>query len=89
MLPEVALSDGSLRTHSMVLMVSTIGSVLSLVQGTWICSSWMCPETRLKGSRSSSSSTSSLRSRLLKTASPPHKDTWESSALMFLTYLST
>ena len=58
-------------------MVMTMGSALSLVQGTWICSSWMCPDTNEKGSPSSSSSTSSRRSRLLKETSPPHRDTWE------------
>ena len=33
---NLALSPGSLRTHSMVLIVSTMGSVCSRVQGTWI-----------------------------------------------------
>ncbi|KAH9375411.1 hypothetical protein HPB48_022716 [Haemaphysalis longicornis] len=67
------LPDGSPRrsTHSMVLMVMTTGSEVSLVQGTWMRSSWMCPLTSRKGSRSSRSSASSRRSRLLNTASPP------------------
>lgn len=60
----------------MVLMVMTMGSVLSLVQGTWIWSSWMCPDTKENGNPNSASRTSSRRSKLVKTASPPHKDTW-------------
>lgn len=43
----------SFRIHSMVLMVMTTASELSLVQGTWMRSSWMCPLRNVKGSFSS------------------------------------
>ena len=36
--------------HSMVLMVTTTASEPSLVQGTWILNSWMCPLRKVKGS---------------------------------------
>ena len=36
LISHLARSPGNLRTHSMVLMVRTIGSVFSRVQGTWI-----------------------------------------------------
>lgn len=43
----------SFRMHSIVLMVITTGSEPSLVQGTWIRSSWIWPLMNVKGSFSS------------------------------------
>ena len=96
-LDAALLLSGSLRTHSIVLMVITIGSACKRVHGTliWSCmkieslngkvffflriknlfTSWMCPLTKEKGNPSSLSRTSSLRSRLVKTTSPPHSET--------------
>lgn len=40
----------NLRIHSMVLIVMTTGSEPSLVQGTWMRSSWIWPLINVKGS---------------------------------------
>ncbi len=76
--PDLASSSpesGSFNTHSIVFIVSTMGSDCNLVQGTWICSSWMWPETSRNGSLNSSSKTSKRRSRLVSETSPPQRDT--------------
>ena len=65
--------SGNRKTHSMVLIVMTIGSVFNRVQGTLMWSSWMCPDTKVKGRPSSFSRTSSLKSKLEKTTSPPQR----------------
>lgn len=59
----------------MVFMVIVIGSEVNLVHGTCIKSSRICPEIKLKGDCNSCSSTSNLKSKLWKDASPPHNET--------------
>lgn len=49
----------SFRMHSMVLMVITTDSDPSLVQGTWIRSSWIWPLMNVKGSFNSYAETKS------------------------------
>ena len=65
--------SGNRKTHSIVLIVMTIGSAFNRVQGTLIWSSWMWPDTKVKGRPSSFSRTSSLKSKLEKTTSPPQR----------------
>ena len=65
--------SGNRKTHSIVLIVMTIGSAFNRVQGTLMWSSWMWPDTKVKGRPSSFSRTSSLKSKLEKTTSPPQR----------------
>lgn len=66
-----------------VSMVTTIGSDMILVQGTWMSSSWMRPDTRVKGSATSCCSTSALSTRLWSATPPPHSDTCIRTILLY------
>lgn len=74
----VVLSSSPLnfKMHSMVFIVIVMGSDASFVHGTCISNSWICPDTKLKGSCNSCSNTSNRKSKLWKEASPPHSDTY-------------